>query len=246
MNLTELQAECGRLLNDPNNQRWIPDVLTARINMAQTIVQNYVNAVKIKEQLTATANTAELALNANTMDILEVVMTRSNGDKFPIQGTTRVDLDFDYPGWRNLDSGEPKTWYYDASNQQIVLVPKPDSNNVITNGIEVLEVRNPAAISSGSDTPFDSNNQMVPYHLAVVHWVVAQCWSDDGTPEALAKAKYHRSDTLARPGVYETHIMRLLARFDIPEDAPTRVKWQPQGGRIGGWGPTKSNPLGGW
>ena len=246
MTLTEIYEEVGRLLNDVGNTRWITATLLFRANQAATIIQNYANSVKITETLTPTANTAQVTLNAKTMDILRVTFVRSNGDRISKQGTSRFDLDFDFPNWENLDAGEPQTWWYDASNQQINLVPTPDSNNAITNGLEVLEVRTPAAMTTGTDVPFDSNNQMVPYHMAVVHWIVAQCWLDDGTPEALSKAQYHRSGSLDKPGQYEVHIKRLLDNFDVPEDAPTRIKWSPQGGRIGGWGPTKSNPLGGW
>lgn len=246
MQLTDIWAECGRLLNDPDNTRWTQAVITARVNQAVTIIQNYANSVKVVETLTPTANTQTVNLNSRTMDITRVVIVRSDGTRVPITGTTKYDLDFDYPNWENLDAGAPQTWFYDATNQQINLIPTPDSNNAITNGLEVTEVRTPADVSSSSDIPFDSNNQMVPYHMAIVHWVVAQCWLDDGTPEALSKSKFHRSSSLDKPGEYEVHLKRLLANFDVPEDAPTRIKFQPQGGRIGGWGPTKSNPLGGW
>lgn len=246
MILSEIWAEAGRLLNDPANTRWTTDVLTFRVNQAAMIVNGYANAVKTTETLTPTANTQQVNLNANTMDIIRVTFVRSDGDRISRQGISRFDLDFDYPNWENLNAGEPQTWFYDASNQQINLVPKPDSSNAITNGLEVIEIRKPANISVAADIPFDSNNQMVPYHLAIVHWVVAQCYSDDSTPEALAKANFHRSGSLDRPGQYEQHIKRLLDKFDVPEDAPTRIKWRPSGGRLGGWGPTKANPLGGW
>lgn len=243
MDLSDLQAEIGRLLNDPNNSRWIPDVLTSRINEAQAIIQGYTNAVKTKETLTPVASTATVSLDSDTMDIVRVVITRSNGDKFPLEGKTREDLDFDYPNWQQWTDGEPQTYFYDATNNQINLVPAPDAANAITNGLEVWEVRKPTDLSASVDVPFDSTNTMIPYHMAIVHWVVAQCWLDDGTPEAIAKSRAHRSNSLNSPGDFETQIKRILEKFDTPEDIPTGIKYQLQGGRVGSFGPSKSYPL---
>lgn len=248
MLLSELQAEIGRLLNDPNNTRWTTDVLTKRINEAQTIVQGYTNAVKTLETLTPTANTAAVSLNAKTMDIYRVDIQRTNGDIFQLDGISRETLDFDYPNWMNLDPGEPKAWWYDATNQQLNLVPAPNSANAISNGLRVWEIRKPADLSNASDIPFDSNNQMVPYNMSIVHWVVAQCWMDDGTPEALAKARFHKSGVMTDNGAgqFEQQIMRILSRFDRPESVPETIKWQPTGGRVGATNyPTKGNPFAG-
>ena len=245
MNSGQIDAEIGRLLNDPNNTRWTAAVLLVRKNEAQGIVQGYTQAVKTKETLTPTASTQEVTLDADTMDITRVAITLPNGDIFPLEGTTRKELDYLYPNWQNLDAGRPGKWFYDATNQQLNLVRKPDSDHAITNGLFVWEVRKPADLSSDSDVPFDSNNQMIPYHLSIVHWVVAQCWLDDGTPEALAKSQYHRSGMLSRPGEFEKQILRIREDFDDPVDVMMKVKWRPQGGRVGRWGyATKSDPLG--
>lgn len=246
MDLAAIEAECGRLLNDPNNQRWSPAVITTRANEAQTIINGYSNAVKTKETLTPVAGTATVSLNSNTMDITRVVVTKQNGDKWPLDGMTRIDLDFSYPNWQQWMNGEPKVFWYDATNNQINLVPAPDATNAITNGLEVWEVRKPTNLAASTDIPFDSTTTMIPYHLAIVHWVVAQCWMDDGTPEALAKSRFHKSGVLSANGAgeFEKHLMRLIARFDTPEIIPTSIKYRPQGGRVGSDNPTKEFPLG--
>jgi hypothetical protein len=246
MNLAGLQSEIGRLLNDPANQRWGADILTTRINLAQTEVMGYTDALKTDESLTPTANVSAVILNANTLDIWEVVITRTNGDQFPLEGMDIFDLDFTYPDWRNWDPGEPKTWYYKGSDQTLNLVPAPDSNAAFASALTVTEIRKPADISVPADIPFDSNNQLVPYHMAIVHWVVAQCWLDDGTPEALAKSQFHRSGMISKPGEYEKQIMRINSQFDSPY-VPRNIKYQKQGGRLGGvYVYSKSNPLGTW
>ncbi len=245
MTLQYIWSESGRLLNDPNNQRWTTSVLTERANKAQTIIQGYTKAIKTVETLTPVANTQAVNLNANTMDINRVVITRSNGDQIPLEGTTVDDLDQDYGNWRNLDAGEPKTWFYDGVGQTLNLVPKPDSNNAITNGLEVEEIRKTTDMSSASDVPYDSNAEMAPYEDAIVMYVVAKCWADDGTPEALAKSKFFSSGSMSKPGEFEKELMRIYAQFNNP-NVPSHIHFEKQGGRLSGWGPNKANPLGGW
>jgi len=67
---------------------------------------------------------------------------------------------------------------------------------------------------------------------------------DDGTPEALAKARFHKSGSMLHPGEYEKQLGRIMAEFDSPDIIQSQVLWKPEGGRAGGWGfPSKSNPL---
>ncbi len=246
MNLSELEAEESRLLGDVNNDRWSTSVLTIRNNEAATIVQGYTNAVKTKETLTPSANTEAVTLDADTMDIVKATITRTDGSIYELDGITEENLDFDYPNWRNYSAGAPLRYFYDASGQQLHLVPKPDSANAIASGLIVYEVRKPADLVNASDIPFDSNNQMVPYHMAIVYWVVAQCWMDDGTPEALAKSRFYKSGVLEQKGAgqFEFQIMRILSKFDNPEDVPDHIKYRPTGGRAGAYNyPTHDNPF---
>lgn len=244
MILSSLQAEIGRLLADPNNDRWSASVLTSRINEAQTEVQGLTNAVKTKETLTPVVNTRTVALDDDVLDIIRVDITRSDGRVEELPGISREELDFRYPNWQQETNGAPRLYFYDATLNQVNLVPKPDSANAITNGLFVWESRKPADLASASDVPFDSTTTVIPYHMSIVHWVVAQCWMDDGTPEALGKAKFHKSGDIDRPGQFELQIKKINARYDKPTDIPMNILWKPTGGRIGGSVPSKSYPLG--
>ncbi len=247
MILSDIWAEAGRLLNDPFNTRWTTDVITARANFAQTEIQGLTNAVKTPETLTPVAGVRTISLNAGTMDIVRATKTLFNGAIRPFNGINVQELDFRYPDWQQWENGEPQFWYYDATNQQINLVPKPDATNAITNGITAWESRKPAALVNSTDVPFDSNNQMIPYHIAIVYWVVAECWMDDGTPEALGKSKFFKSGQMLKPGQYEMEIGRIMSEFDIAEAIPEQILWQPEGGRNGAWWvPSKGNPLPWW
>lgn len=244
MNLSQIQAEAGRLLNDPFNTRWTPDIITARANIGQAKIQGYTNAVKTPESLTPVAGTRTITLDSDTMNIVRATKTLLNGSIKPFEGITREELDFRYPDWQQWQQGEPLFWFYDATNQQINLVPIPDATNAIVNGITVWESRKPADLANSTDIPFDSNNQMTPYHICLVYWIVSQCWADDGTPESLGKSKFFMSGSMLAPGRYEQEIGRILEEFDVPEVVPEQILWEPSGGRTGSWGfPSKSNPL---
>lgn len=242
MNLSQLQAECGRLLNDPSNTRWSIDVLTTRINLAQTEIQGLTNAIKTSENLALSVGISNVNLNASAMDIVFIYKQNINNEIKPLMGKTRQELDFMYPDWRQWQPGEPAFWFYEATNQRVFLVPAPDAYNA--NVITVYESLKPADLVNPTDIPFDSNNQMVPYHMAIVHWVVAQCWMDDGVPESLGKAKFHKSGDPMHPGQYELQLARIKSTFDVPEIIPGHILFQPQGGRIGQWFiPNKTNPF---
>lgn len=248
MNLSGLQTEISRLLGDPSNDRWPLTLINTRINEAQTIINGYVGAVKTKETLTPTASTRTVTLDSETMDISRVCITRTDGSIYELDGYTVEGLDYDYPNWQNIADGAPSLWYYDATNQQLGLVPKPDSSNAIASGLFVWEIRKPADVTNASDIPFDSNNQVVPYHMAVVYWVVAQCWMDDGTPEALAKSRFFKTGVMTQNGggQYEHEVMRMMAKFDRPESIPENIRWRPTGGRQGASNvPSKQNPFAG-
>ena len=241
MNLTQLEGEIARLLSDTSNDRWSLNVLTTRINIAQQVIQGQTNAVKTSESIVLIPQTASYSLNASTMDIIRVYKVYTDGSVRPLQGIEREQLDYRYPDWSQWNQGEPMFFYYDASLQTINIAPKPDSS---VGSILVYESRKPADLVNQTDIPFDSNNQMVPYHITICHWVAAQCFLDDGTDAALTKSKFHRSGSMTKPGEYEKQIGRIQAEFDVAEDVPESIMWSPTGGRRGYvYFPGKSNPF---
>lgn len=245
MDVSAFYTEIGQLLNDASNQRWSQPLLLSRMNLAATDVLIHTNAVKTKETLTPVSGTSTVSLDSDTIDVIRVWIMNSSGEWKKLNGMLREQLDFEDPNWMQRDNGEPLVYWWDGTNQQLNMVPAPDSEWAQTNGLNVWEVQKPAAMTASSDVPFSSNAAMIPYHLAIAHWVVAQCWMDDATPEALGKSKFHRSDDFQRPGKYEMEIKKIWKKFDAPEDIPARILWKPQGGRASNGNIfSKANPLG--
>lgn len=244
MDVASLYSEIGRLLSDPNNNRWSKATLLTRINEAQRQILRYTNAIKTREDLTPVAGTAAYSLDTDTMDIIRVYIKNSSGSWKELDGVSEEELNFHSPNWRNLTNGEPIGYTWNGTDQQITLVPAPDSTWAQTDGLQVWEVQVPAALTATTDVPFASNTAMIPYHMAIAYWVAAQCWMDDGTPESLSKSKFHRSGTFKNPGNFENEIKAIWGKFDSPQDIPARIMWRPQGGRATKAGVrTKSNPF---
>ncbi|HUV26996.1 MAG TPA: DUF6682 family protein [Anaerolineales bacterium] len=246
MQRSDIETEIGRLLGDPNHDRWSVTALRDRTQEAQIAVQALTNAIRTVETLTPTAETQEVDINDNTIDIIRATITDSDGDILALEGRSRSDLDFYVPNWENQDSGKPTHFFYDASNNQLVLYPKPSADYAIADALKVWEVRIPEELTGDTDEPFDNNAAMQAYANSIVHWVVAQCWMDDGTPEALGKSRFHKSGSIENPGEFEKYIRLINAKFNAPSVIPARIKWYPQGGRVGGRRVSKSNPFGGY
>lgn len=247
---SDLEAEVGRLLGDPNNTRWTTPVIDLRLDAAQIDVQKWTNAIKTTTNYTPVASISTVQVGASVIDILRATFTTPSGtiknDKTGFRPISRWDLDFNRPNWQNESQGEPELWTFDASNQNVILVPAPDASNATANALTLLEVRQPTALSSGSaaSVPFDNNNLMVPYHRALCYWAVSECMKDNNDSDSLNKAKYFRSNDISRPGEYEKEIKQILMKFDVPEAIPAQVLFQPTGGRVGGVGwPSKRYPF---
>jgi hypothetical protein len=244
MDVSDFYGEIGRKLGDPNNERWSQAVILERLNRSQARVQALTNAVKTKETLTPVSGTAEVSVDSDVMDIIRVHIKNSSGEWKPLEGILMDQLDFKFPNWQQMDDGEPLAWTWDGTNQQLTLIPAPNDSWAVADGLRVWEIQKPADMDDSADVPFSSNAAMIPYHPALIHDVVAECWQDDATPEAIGKAKFHRSNDFSRPGEFEKEIKLIRAKFDAPQAIPASILWRPQGGRASKNGVrSKGNPL---
>lgn len=252
MQRSDIEAEISRLLGDPSQTRWATSVIDTRLDAAEVDVLKWTNATKKANSYTPTANSNYVTVGTTILDILDATYTLADGTvksaKRRFDPMSLWDLNFNRPNWRNEAPGEPILWSFDATNDRIILVPAPDASNVPASALTLLEVDTPAVpLSQGTaaSVPFDSNALMVPYNRALIYWVVSECLKDNNDSDSLQKARYFRSNDMQNPGEYEKEIKQILMKFDVPEAIPAGVKFQPQGGRISGYGINqKSNPLG--
>lgn len=86
--------------------------------------------------------------------------------------TTQNRLDAEIPTWRNDSSTTPAKYYlfYGSSTAKIGFYPKPDTSYTAT----VYYAQLPSEVATGSDTPFNANPVMTPYHSGLVYYVVCR------------------------------------------------------------------------
>lgn len=245
MNLSELQAECGRLLSDPNNTRWSADVLTARLNRAQNEVIAYASLYKNPVAYTPISGQQYVSLPQTIISVIRASLVLPDGTIKILNGINREELDYRYPDWQNWNDGEPIMYFWDGVNRRFNMVPAPDDLHAITDSLTIWEVdRLDPGMVDPTDVPYGGLFSLREYHMVLVHWAVAYCWMDDGTPESLAKSHFHRSGDMSKPGQYELELKRIMDTFDVVDLADYNILWKPEGGRIGTWGsPSKSFPL---
>lgn len=245
MNVSQLYAEIGRLCNDPNNTRWPVATLLIRLNLAQNDVQIKTSAVKTVEQIALVAGTAKYtSANTNILDILRATLTDTAANITELKEYTLSELYYRRPNWPNEAAGQPDCFFFDYTLDQFTLVAPPNSTFAGANAFTITEVLTPTVLALTTDVPFGANNQMIPYHLALAYWVVAQNLLDNNDTESLQKAQTYRTGNLDHPGEYEKILIEINQLFDTPTDIKARILWKPQGGRLGGWPVSKSTPLG--
>lgn len=244
MNRSQLETEISRALNDTGNTRWPLATIDSRLELAQQDIQIVCDAIKTTELLTPTANVAAVTINANVLDILSATLVDAQGNVYPLKGKTKEELYTTRPYWLNESAGQPDSYWADFTAGTINLVPAPSASFTGSQTLTVVEVQTPNVMASGTDIPLNANTLFIPYHKALKYWVVAECLMDNNDSDSLQKAAYYRTGDLDHPGQYEKVIAEILSRFDKPTDAPARILWAPQGGRLGGWPTSKSTPLG--
>jgi hypothetical protein len=72
---SELWAEEGRLLNDPNNERWTTAVLQFRNNLRTAHRAGLHQRRQNNRALTPTADDPEVTVDSDTLDIMRVSLT---------------------------------------------------------------------------------------------------------------------------------------------------------------------------
>jgi hypothetical protein len=119
---SELWAEEGRLLNDPNNERWT----TSGAASAQQPGANRRSGLHQRRQDNRNPDPDRRGPRSDGRLGHLGHHARSDhvavGQKKIIEGINREELDYRYPNWENWTSGEPSLYWFDGSNAKINLV----------------------------------------------------------------------------------------------------------------------------
>lgn len=89
-------------------------------------------------------------------------------------------LDWERPGWRDLDSSTPDCWYLDLTDGDAILglVPAPLFASGETWQLRVPYVATPTAMSADGDLPFttgsDQHRALAPFHQGLAHYAAGR------------------------------------------------------------------------
>ncbi len=232
MNLSSLQQEIARKLNDTNNDRWTAAILTDRINH---IIRDVVVRTKCLRDVgldSIVAGTAEYAAPTGYMDMIRVLV---NGKDLTYKDKNELDL-LTSEDWTGTN-GTPQFYYLDVDpdNSKVGLYPNPQSGDVGTNNLKMYYVRAPVDLSGATDIPFNigtatTSNLLVPHHYTIVYGAAAMCLEDNLIdPSTKAKRDEFQME-------YERGLAKISDIFNNPSDRQMHMMggryWNTNTGKI--------------
>ena len=192
----------------------------AAINEAMTAFVKETGCTKRTRTLTMVDEDGEYVLDTEFTDFLRLagepsirVLNASSQARW-IQGKDsfpRRDiemLDWERPGWRDLDPATPDCWYVETTDGNTVLgvVPAPLFASGETWTIRVPTIVTPTAMSADGDIPFTINSDqslnLAPFHQGLAHYAA-------GRLESLRK-NYDGYDRQMR--VYAGYVVKWFAQ----------------------------------
>ena len=226
MNLSSLQTEISRKLNDTAMDRWVAGTLLDRINHIQRDIVIRTKCLRDVGLDSVVAGTNEYALPTGYLDMLRVLV---NGKE--VGGVEKHELDMLAAGDWSLINGTPQQYYIDVDpdNSKIGLFPNPVAGDAGTNNLKMYYVRAPTDLSASTDIPFNigtatTSNLLVAHHMTIVYGAAAMCLEDN---IADPSSKLKRDEFMME---YERGLAKINDIFDNPSDQ----KMHMMGGRY--WG----------
>lgn len=184
---TEIRQQMNDTSSDTSLQRWSETVLDARINDAQTDIDERVRPVRKNAVISTTIGISTYALPTDWLDTNRVVYDTdgsSTTTKYvPIQYKTLLQMDRDSSGWESTSSGTPNAYFYDAD--YIYVYPAPGLKYCGDYGsLKIWYSVYSATMSADTDVPFNGYRNLYQYHKIIVWYVCALCAHDEGNSGA--------------------------------------------------------------
>jgi len=205
MDLAGLRTLIGDLTNDPSHDRYTNDQIGTELDNVQDFWNITARIIKDTVSVTLTASDSTYALSNLTGTPIAFTRVTHKGLELKKKDKSYFDL---YTGdnWSD-DEGTPKYYYIDASDpdlQQIVVYPIPGTNDV-TDALVVEYVKRHTPMSATSDTPFNANTLLVPYHHGLAYHVASRLlMRDPSEANALKVVSYAREANKILVQVTET------------------------------------------
>lgn len=148
-----------------NRQQFTDATLLAYLNDGQREANILAWLLQDRINLTLVSGTTEYALPA---DFLSTDRVLFNGQK--LTQTSLNELDSTSPGWSTSTGATPQKYYlYRTTVTVMGFVPAPRSPTITT--VTMYYIKQPAELTSTSQTPWNGWASLTPYHTALVYYV---------------------------------------------------------------------------
>lgn len=187
MDLSTLQSYIGQLTNDPNHDRYTTDDIGQELDNAQDFWNISAKILKDTVTLTVVDGTRQYAISTLTGTPIAFTRTTHKGLELRKRDKSWMDL---YSGvdWTTT-TGTPTDYIIevtDPDTQYITLYPTPTGNDA--GAYLVVEyIKRHTTLSASTDTPFNSNTLLVPYHDGLAKDAAARLLGRDPNTENIRK-----------------------------------------------------------
>lgn len=174
MDLAALRVLIGDLTNDPAHDRYTTSQIDSELDNTQDKWNLDAKILKDTVTLTTVAGDRDYAITGLTGTPIAFARVTHRGIELTRREKSWFDL---YAGddWSD-DVGTPKYYYLEVSDpdvQQLVIYPIPQSADAGAN-LVVEYIKRHTPMSATTDTPFNANTLLVPFHWGLAYDVSAR------------------------------------------------------------------------
>lgn len=183
MNLTELQSFVGQLVNDPNGDRYTLSDINQELDNTQDFWNISAKILKDTITLTVVDGTRQYALSLLTGTPIAFPRVTHKGLELQKRDKSWLDL---YSGYDwTATSGTPTDFVIEVTDpdvQYLTVYPTPGGNDAGAN-LVVEYIKRHTSMSASTDTPFNANTLLVPYHYGMAFDAACRLLMRDPSPE---------------------------------------------------------------
>lgn len=193
MDRSELVSLIGDLVNDSSHERYSTSVIAGELENSLDKWNIHAKIIRDTVTLTTVAGTRQYALSSLTGTPIAFERVTHKGKELNRKEKSWFDL---YAGddWSD-DTGTPQNYYIEAADpdaQYITVFPIPQDGDAGAN-LVVEYIKRHTTMSSDSDTPFNANTLLTPYHWGLAYDVAARILMRDPDTQNLLRAKEYNS-----------------------------------------------------
>lgn len=193
MDRSELVSLIGDLVNDSAHERYSTTQIWTELDATQDKWNIHAKIIRDTVTLTTVAGTRQYALSTLTGTPIAFERVTHKGIELKRKEKSWFDL-YASDDWSD-NTGTPNSYYIestDPDSQYITVYPIPVDEDAGAN-LVVEYIKRHTPMTSDSDTPFNANTLLTPYHWGLAYDVAARILMRDPDTQNLVRAKEYNS-----------------------------------------------------